>query len=254
MISEVTLSPEQVAIRPETGSPPPLPRAAQGDGAARRHRAPGHAALARQAEPGSLARRARGRGGNLAAGSLRPRRPPRERGPARAGAVDRRPATRRPQADRRGHSADASHPRAADDVARRSPARSGACRARRPSKPRFPRCNTSFERTHDLTRDRTSHAHLPQPPPPSQLPHLLLRPARLPGRLVDAEHRARVARARALGLAARDRRARVLPLRAVHRLRPRRRSRRRPHGHAQARHGDARRGADRVDRRSPWSR
>ncbi len=102
-----------------------------------------------------------------------------------------------------------------------------------------PRSFDSSEMTHEHAGFRASGTDLPQPQAPPQLPDLLHGAGRLPRRHVDAERRARLARHRALRIAARDRCPRVLALRSVHDLRSRCRRCRRPHRVAQARHGDA---------------
>ena len=87
----------------------------------------------------------------------------------------------------------------------------------------------------ELSDDRPPGADVPQPPAASQLSALLRGTDRVARRVVDAERRARLARALPLPLAAGDRRAPVLPVRAVHAARPVRRIGGRPARHTQAR-------------------
>src|SRR5689334_7184220 len=86
----------------------------------------------------------------------------------------------------------------------------------------------SWRRPSDGRAAARERAHLRQPPPPPQLPALLRRPGGLGQRHLHAEHRDRVARARAHPLAGRGRAAGRVPVPAVHAVRPvRRRDRRR---------------------------
>ena len=160
-----------------------------------------------------------------------------------------RPAPRRPRADAGGRAPPPLGARAPHGLARRAARRA---RAREPSR----RSAAALEPLRDCSaRSAMStvalalqRANLPQPPPPPQLPALLRGPDRLARRLVDAERRARLARALPLPLAARGRNAALLPLRAVHALRPLRRLDRRPARYAAARRLDAGRGDARLGR------
>ena len=76
---------------------------------------------------------------------------------------------------------------------------------------------------------------------------VLHRTGRVPRRNLDAEHRPRSVRRRAHPLGRRRRLPRLLPVRALHRLRPRLRCRRRPLRQPAARHGHA----DSLDGRRP---
>ena len=106
----------------------------------------------------------------------------------------------------------------------------------RRSRPRWSRsrCSSTRERRDDGAPPRQP-PHIRQPSQAPQLPALLRRPGRLRQRHLDAEHRHRLARARADALAGGGRRPGALPVPAVHRVRALRRRAGRPHGRAQAR-------------------
>ena len=97
-------------------------------------------------------------------------------------------------------------------------------------------------------RARTREPDVPLAPSPPQLPPLLRRAGRLARGHLDAEHRARVARDRALRLGSRRRRARLLPLRAVPPARAGGRGAHRPLRHASAPRRDAGDRDARLDR------
>ena len=204
-----------------------------------RHVAPGDAPLARPVAARSLAARARERGGHLRPVALRARRPARGRRAPAPCSLERRPSTRRPRADRRRTGAAEARPGSSHELARRAarqPHRRGARAARARRSRRSP---PSSSRDRERPRARPRPPDVPLAPPPPQLPPLLRRAGRLARRHVDAEHRARVARDRALRLGARRRRARLLPLRAVPPPRARRRRADRPLRHAPAPGRDA---------------
>ena len=199
-----------------------------------------------QAEPRPDAARTRRGRGDLAAGALRPHRPARARRAARAGALGGRPPPRRARADTGGRPPPPLDPRAANRLARRAARQRSSRTSSTRSRRRSSRSAAAGGRAREHPLVRAARPHVPQPAPPPQLPPLLRRPGRLARRLVDAEHRARVARPLALALAARRRDAALLPLRPVHRLRALRRLGRRPAGHAPTRHLDAGRGDARL--------
>ena len=219
-----TRSPRASArVAPPRTEPPP------GDRGTRRHVAPGHAPLARGCparasrsaelaeEEGISAPSLSGHVDRLeTAGLLRRVRSTDDRRRVGLELTARWP--RAPQAG----------PRPPHDLARR-PARPPLRRGPRAVEAALPASAPAAGARAGVTAlDRAPPAHLPLAPPPPQLPALLRRPGRLARRHLDAEHRARLARDRAVRLAARRRRARVLPLPTVLRLRPRRRRRRRP--------------------------
>ena len=129
-------------------------------------------------------------------------------GPARASALERGSTPRRSAAHRGRRTPAPEHPRTADDLARGSPACTSSRQTLERSTQRSRR--SSARRVSRVTRSghRAADADVPEPQPPPQLPDLLHGPARIPRRDLDAERRACLARAPAVGLAARRRRAR----------------------------------------------
>ena len=143
---------------------------------------------------------------------------------ARARALGRRPPPRRARrSPPTGRSCSSASAHVAPPGSRAGCPRSSPTSSPR-SRPRSSRCGSCC----DAGAAGAQRAHLRQPPPPPELPPLLHRPGDLGQRHLDAEHLARLARRRADRLADRRRRARLLPLRAVHPLRALRRRRRRP--------------------------
>ena len=108
-----------------------------------------------------------------------------------------------------------ARPRPSDDVARRSarPPLGRRARARRAGATGA--AHGCWSRAREAPLDRAPAPDVSLAAPPPQLPALLQRADRLGRGHVDAEHRARLARDRALGVAARGRGARVLPVRPV---------------------------------------
>ena len=180
-------------------------RAAKGDRAVRRHEPTGDPALAVRQSPGLSLRELAAEEGISPPAMSGSRRPARATGLIERvrSAEDRRRVGlvvspgRNPPA--------AAGARAADGVARRAPGRARAGTSSKPSRPRSSRCGGCC----DGGGAGAPPADVQQPSPPPQLPALLRRPGHLGVGIVDAEHRARLARARALALTACGRRARA---------------------------------------------
>ena len=100
-----------------------------------------------------------------------------------------------------GTSAAEAHPGASHDVARRRVSATSPTTSASGSSERSPRSSRSWSRVRERPRARARAPDVPLPPPSPELPPLLRGPGRLARRHLDAEHRARVARDRALRLA-----------------------------------------------------
>ena len=183
----------------------PLARAAARGAVARGHRRPGLAADPDQEAPRDQRLRARRARAHVGAWNVGPHRAPRD---GRADRADprRRPPAHRPDRDRGGRGDPRERQAPPHRVARRPPEGTDRATNARRSRPHCRHSRSCWRRRPvDAPQARVCpDLRLPQAPP--QLPTLLLRPAHVRRRNVDAEHRTRVARRLARTALARARR------------------------------------------------